>query len=184
MAIPILKLIDMLSRQFQFSISAAVVLAATGILLFSGCSKKEYRLDQLKVSSIAGLNEKDYQRIFISSPFPHLILKSMKSRRHKYIFNTADCGIVKHGYKNRVELFVVYNHNGRIENVILGKNIETPSLVEKMRRNGFFQHWDGEDKYSQPDNVTGATYSCKAVSESVSALFLMLSKEKIFGKSI
>jgi len=159
------------------TLAAAVVVGI--FIYFSSQAKTNYQLAKFDLSQISGLNVNDWEKELKQSPVPHLILQKGDSK--KYVFSTADCGIIKHGYKNRVELFVVFNSQGKIENVILGKNIETPQLIEKMYKNSFFKQWNGINN-PEVQYVTGATYSCKAVSNGISVLLNLLKREKIFNK--
>lgn len=121
-----------------------------------------------------------WNRELKSAPVPHLILRS--NSKVKYVFSSADCGIIKHGYKNRVEVFVIFNDLGRIDQVSLGRNIETPAILEKMREQGFFQQWSGHSNYTEPQYVTGATMTGKAISENLAELFKQLKSNNFFRR--
>ena len=167
-----------LLKQLAFSVYIAV--AVLGIFIpFFGNSKAKYRLEKFDLSKISGINTNNWTRSFITSPFPYLVLRNINTNIKKYVLSSADCNIVNHGYKNNIELFVILSEQGKVENVILGKNIETPSLIRKMRLNGFLQQWNGKNKIKKVQYVTGATYSSKAVSKSVLTL-LDLVKHKLY----
>jgi Na+-translocating ferredoxin:NAD+ oxidoreductase RnfG subunit len=161
-----------------------ITVAATTVLgifiLSPGKEKIDYRLQKFELAKIPGINVPDWNKQFKTSPIPHIILKNKDTNEKKYVFSTADCGIIKHGYKNRVELFVVFNSNEKIENVILGKNIETPELITRMFKNGFLKQWNNKSEIREVQYVTGATYSCKAVSGNISELLTLLKHNKFF----
>ena len=168
----------MIKSKQKMLIAAAVLSfsAAAAIALLSNRSKPKLRLDDYTIPT----EYKNWQRKLAYSPIPHLVLSHQNKSKVRYIFNSADCGIVKHGYKNRVEIFVIFNQNGNIEQVTLGKNIETPGIIAKMKKQNFFQQWNGGNKYIEPEHVTGATMTGKAVSENLAALMRILVRENFF----
>lgn len=136
----------------------------------------DYRLAGFDVAQASFAAPAEWNRVLKTSPLPHLLMEHENSGVRKYVYSTADCGIVRHGYRNRIDLFVVLDSAGKIEDVILDRSLETPAVIEQMREAGFFRQWRGRDRAENIRNVTGATYSCKAITESVSELL-----EKIGG---
>ena len=186
-------IIDKKNKQKKLLLLSVVIMAMTSaiivtgaILLFnhsSGNAKTDYQLASFDISKTTLANQNKWEKHFKTFPLPHILLHKKNTDVKKYIFSTADCGIISHGYKNRVELFVIFNSAGKIEDVILDRNIETPNLINKMHENGFFQQWNGKENLDNIQYVTGATFSCKAVSKGVSELLKKLKNKNFFKSS-
>lgn len=158
-------------------LTTVIVIAVVGFFIFSRIRvKPDYQLNQFDLSQVKGVTAAKLK----TSPVPHLVLQNKNTNSAKYVFSTADCGIIKHGYNNRVELFVVFNSQGRVENVILGKNVETPERLEKIYQCNFLQQWNGSNKQPKVQHVTGATYSSKAIIGGISELLDLLKRKKFF----
>jgi hypothetical protein len=116
-------------------------------------------------------------------PLPHYGILDKNGKVISLLFSSDDLGIIRHGYKNKVEVFVCFSSNGVIQHVELGAHIETPRLVEKMRRSKFFRNWRGQTgESSAPPYVTGATYTSEAVSNAIKDMVAKLNENKFFDK--
>lgn len=77
------------------------------------------------------------------------------------------------GYNDVINTAVVLV-DGRISGVAIGKNAETPRFLERVRRGGLLERWNGrrlsEAAGLEVDAVTGATYSSEAIKGEVRAI--------------
>jgi hypothetical protein len=114
-------------------------------------------------------------------PLPHYRISDKNGKVISLLFSSDDLGIIRHGYKNKVEVLVCFSTNGVIQHVELGKHIETPRLVEKMRRSKFFSNWRGQTGENRdPPHVTGATYTSEAVINAIKDMVTKLNEVKLF----
>lgn len=86
------------------------------------------------------------------------------------------------GYAGPTPLLITLQ-KGRIKNVSLLSNVETPRYVKRVLSSGLMQKWDGmkvsEAEKAKVDAVTGATYTSKAVIANVRAAMTHARKNKI-----
>ena len=78
------------------------------------------------------------------------------------------------GYAGTIEIAVVFDPAGKVAGVLLGRNQETPSFLNRVRAAKFLDQWNGlrmeEILDKQVDTVTGATYSSSAIRTGVRKL--------------
>lgn len=78
------------------------------------------------------------------------------------------------GYAGTIEIAVVFDPAGKVAGVLLGRNQETPSFLNRVRAAKFLDQWNGlrmeEILDKQVDTVTGATYSSSAIRAGVRKL--------------
>lgn len=76
-----------------------------------------------------------------------------------------------YGYGGPVPLFVLLDNQDRIEGIYVGENHETPSYMRRVERSGLLEAWNGmpvgEAAGLQPDAVSGASYTSRAISANV-----------------
>ena len=75
------------------------------------------------------------------------------------------------GYNGPTPLLIVLDTEGRIQNVVLRDNQETPRFAQKVEQSGLYKAWDGltveEALGKQVDAISGATYTSEAVKNSL-----------------
>lgn len=76
-----------------------------------------------------------------------------------------------YGYGGPVSLFVLLDNRDRVEGIYVGKNHETPSYMRRVERSGLLETWNGltvgEAAGKEPDAVSGASYTSRAISATV-----------------
>ena len=75
------------------------------------------------------------------------------------------------GYNGPTPLLIALDTEGRIKEVVLLDNHETPRFAQRVVDGGLYQAWDGltvEEALAKPvDAVSGATYTSKGVKNSL-----------------
>lgn len=73
----------------------------------------------------------------------------------------------KIGYAGTIEVALITDREGKTAGVLLGDHQETSSFIERIRRDGFMDRWNGLPLLDIPDHavecVSGATLSCDAI---------------------
>lgn len=97
------------------------------------------------------------------------------------LVNTTSFASDIRGFKGPTPLEIVFK-KGKIVSVKPLKNLETPNFFKKLTNTGFFNKWDGvpvkKVKTMHVDAVTGATFSSKAVIETVKRAAEKVEKRK------
>ena len=77
------------------------------------------------------------------------------------------------GYNGSTPLAIALDAEGRIKQVVLLPNHETPRFVERVKEGGLYQAWDGltvEEALAEPvDAISGATYTSNGVKGTLTA---------------
>ena len=93
----------------------------------------------------------------------------MQKENGSYVVNTTKLAPDVLGYEGATPL-KIYITNGKIEKVEVLSNHETPRFFARVKTH-LLPKWNGVEVTqalkTQPDGVTGATYSSKAVKENV-----------------
>lgn len=85
------------------------------------------------------------------------------------------------GFAGRTPLQIVMTPEGRIVDVEILENRETPNYIRHLRNEGYFESWDGmtveEALSSDVDAVSGATMSSVSIQNSLKARLSVLSRQ-------
>ena len=77
------------------------------------------------------------------------------------------------GFNGPTPLLITLDAEGRIKNVVLLENRETPQFVQRVANGGFFASWNGltvdEALNAQVDAISGATFTSNGVKQSLIA---------------
>lgn len=77
------------------------------------------------------------------------------------------------GYAGETPVMIALSTKKVISGVYLLPNVETPGYVQRVQQAGFFNSWNGltikKAKKKQVDTVSGATFTSRAVAQSVQA---------------
>lgn len=80
----------------------------------------------------------------------------------------------KEGFDGYINTAVLLDKNNRVAGVLLGKNNETPRWIERLRKGGFLDRWNGktpaEASSLEVDALTRATYSSEAIKHEVKVI--------------
>lgn len=105
-----------------------------------------------------------------------------KNSAGETLINTASLAKNIRGYAGPTPLLITLQ-KGKIKNVSLLPNVETPRYVKRVLSSGLMQKWDGmkvsEAEKAKVDAVTGATYTSKAVIANVHAAMTHARKNRI-----
>lgn len=75
------------------------------------------------------------------------------------------------GYAGETPVMIAFSKKQVIQGVYLLPNVETPNFVKHVEETGFFKTWNGltvkEAKKKKVDTVSGATFTSRAVAQSV-----------------
>ena len=82
------------------------------------------------------------------------------------------------GYAGETPIMIAFNAKKRIAGVYLLANQETPKFVQRVKQTGYFNNWNGltvkKALKKKVDTVSGATFTSRAVAESVRAALATL----------
>lgn len=77
------------------------------------------------------------------------------------------------GYAGETPVMIALDKKQKITGVYLLPNVETPRFAQRVQEAGFFNSWNGlsikQAKKKQVDTVSGATFTSRAVMQSVQA---------------
>ena len=77
------------------------------------------------------------------------------------------------GYAGETPVMIALDKKQKITGVYLLPNVETPRFAQRVQEAGFYNNWNGlsikEAKKKQVDTVSGATFTSRAVMQSVQA---------------
>lgn len=86
------------------------------------------------------------------------------------------------GYAGKTPLQIAFDNDGKIVNVKLLKNSETPGFVSHVEKAGLFDSWNGmtaeEALNAEVDAVSGATYSSRGIIESMNARMAVAARQQ------
>ena len=94
------------------------------------------------------------------------------------------------GYAGRTPLQIAFDNDGKIINVKLLKNSETPGFVSRVEKEGLFDSWNGmtaeETLNAEVDAVSGATYSSRGIIQSMNARMSVATRQQasVTNKSV
>ncbi len=81
------------------------------------------------------------------------------------------------GFAGETPVMIALNLKKKITGVYLLPCVESPNFVQRVRDAGFFNQWNGlsikKAKKKKVDTVSGATYTSRAVAQSVQAVLNM-----------
>ena len=82
------------------------------------------------------------------------------------------------GYAGETPVMIAFNAKKKIAGVYLLANQETPKFVQRVGQTGYFDNWNGltvrKALKKKVDTVSGATFTSRAVAESVQAALAAL----------
>lgn len=86
------------------------------------------------------------------------------------------------GFNGPTPLLILMDADGRIKNVVLLENKETPRFAERVEEGDLYEAWNGltpdEALNKEVDAVTGATYTSNGVKESLKARLKAYQRQK------
>lgn len=117
-----------------------------------------------------GFIEKMYgENVSIRTDTSGILCKIFKGRNQKgYVLYSSDLDNQTRGYVSALDFAVLLDEDMRIKTIeLLSYRDETPSYIKWLKRDGFFDQWNGMTPKEVLDEeakiITGATLSCQAV---------------------
>lgn len=87
------------------------------------------------------------------------------------VYDTGAFATDVKGYAGKVPLLIGVNSDEKVVDVILMKNMETPMFLKRVLKSGLLSKWNNIDihkvKDIDVDAVSGATFTSKAIIESI-----------------
>ena len=95
-----------------------------------------------------------------------------------YLVNSKPASNGIKGYAGETPVMISFNVKKKITGVYLLANQETPKFVKHVEQTGYFNNWNGltvkKARKKKVDTVSGATFTSRAVAESVRAALATL----------
>ena len=89
------------------------------------------------------------------------------------------------GYAGKIPLLIALDRNGKIMQVKLLDNQETPGFLKRVTDAGYLESWNGlsvdEALQKDVDAISGATYSSMGIQNSLKARLAVLSRRSVTG---
>ncbi|MBP5542085.1 MAG: FMN-binding protein [Bacteroidales bacterium] len=105
------------------------------------------------------------------------VYDSMKNLLGYVVYSKPASDDIK-GYNGETPVMIAFNTKKVITGVYLLPNQETPKFVQHVEQTGYFNSWNGltvkKALKKKVDTVSGATFTSKAVAESVQAILKTL----------
>ena len=95
-----------------------------------------------------------------------------------YVVNSKPASDGIKGYAGETPVMIAFNAKKRITGVCLLQNQETPGFLKRVQDAGFYDNWNGltvkKALKKKVDTVSGATFTSRAVAQSVQAVLATL----------
>ena len=144
------------------------VLVVSGIVAFCSCGPK---FPELPVSDVKPYFEDAAKTKAIDTAY-YEVKDAKGIKLGTVLFSSPYSDNVK-GFNGPTPLLIALDADGRIKNVVLLENQETPVYAKRVVEGGLYQAWNGltvgEALDKQVDAVSGATYTSNGVKKSLIA---------------
>ena len=144
------------------------VLFSAGVLALSSCGPK---LPKLPVSDIQPYFADAAKTKAIDTAF-YQVKDAKGNLLGTVLFSSPYSDGIK-GFNGPTPLLIALDADGRIKNVVLLDNQETPRFAQHVVEGGLFEAWAGltveEALNEEVDAITGATYTSNGVKKSLAA---------------
>lgn len=141
---------------------------ALGLLAMSSCGPK---LPPLPVEEIKPYFDEAAKTKAIDTAF-YEVKDAKGNKLGTVLFSSPYSDNIK-GFKGTTPLLIALDADGRIKNVTLMENQETPRFAQHVEESGFYESWNGltpaEALNQEVDAVSGATYTSNGVQNSLKA---------------
>ena len=105
------------------------------------------------------------------------VYDSMKNLLGYVVYSKPASDGIK-GYAGETPVMIAFNAKKKITGVYLLPNQETPKFVQRVEQTGYFNSWNGltvkKALKKKVDTVSGATFTSRAVAESIHAVLKTL----------
>lgn len=142
------------------------MLLASSVLALCSCGPK---LPELPVADIQPYFEEAVKTKAIDTAY-YEVKDAKGNKIGTVLFSSPYSDGIK-GFKGTTPLLITLDAEGRIKNVELLENEETPRFAQHVAESGFYNAWNGltvDEALSQEvDAITGATYTSNGVKKSL-----------------
>jgi len=156
-----------IKKSFAFALTAMM---AAGVVAFCSCGQKVQWPD-LPVSEATPYFGDAAKTRTIDTAF-YEIQNAKGDKLGTILFSSPYSDEVK-GFNGPTPLLIALDAEGRIKNVVLLENKETPQYAQHVTNGGLFASWDGltvdEALNTEVDAVSGATFTSNGVKRSLIA---------------
>ena len=148
----------------------SVCLLLAGVMSLTNCSQK-VKWPALPVEDIAAYYSDAAKTKTIDTAY-YEILNATGEKIGTVLFSSPFSDDVK-GFNGPTPLMIAMDAEGRIKDVVLLENQETPRFAQRVVEGGLYDAWDGltytEALDKEVDAISGATYTSTGVKESLIA---------------
>jgi len=143
-------------------------LMAAGVVALCSCGPK---LPELPVSEVQPYFDNAAKTKAIDTAFYEV--KDMKGNKLGTILFSSPYSDGVKGFNGPTPLLIALDADGRIKNVVLLENQETPNFAQRVVNGGLYEAWNGltvdEALGKDVDAISGATYTSNGVKKSLVA---------------
>ena len=149
-------------KTFRNLIGGMLLAAA---ITFSGCGQMPVQLPELPLERVTPYFSEAAEVQTIDTSF-YQVKDAEGELLGTLLFSMPYTAAVK-GYNGNTPLIIVLDAEGRIKQVVVLPNQETPRFAERVVEGGLYHSWDGltvEEALAKPvDAISGATYTSNGV---------------------
>ena len=143
-------------------------LMAAGVVALCSCGPK---LPELPVSEVQPYFDNAAKTKAIDTAFYEV--KDMKGNKLGTVLFSSPYSDGVKGFNGPTPLLIALDADGRIKNVVLLENQETPNFAQRVVNGGLYEAWNGltvdEALGKDVDAISGATYTFNGVKKSLVA---------------
>ena len=144
------------------------MLAAIGVLALCSCGPK---LPELPVAEVQPYFSDAAKTKAIDTAFYEV--KNAQGRKLGTVLFSSPYSDEVKGFNGPTPLLIALDADGRIKNVVLLENQETPRFAQIVVEGGLYETWNGltveEALHTEVDAISGATYTSNGVKKSLVA---------------
>jgi Na+-translocating ferredoxin:NAD+ oxidoreductase RnfG subunit len=151
-----------------FGIIACGLLVGTA-LAFNSCGQAPVQLPQVPLERVTPYFSEAAEVQAIDTAYYQI--KDAENRVIGTLLYTMPYAETVKGYNGNTPLAIALDAEGRIQQVVMLPNHETPRFAERVEQAGFYHSWDGltveEALGTDVDAISGATYTSNGVKNSL-----------------
>lgn len=151
--------------------SIAISLLLAGTICLSNCGPKPVHFPKLPVEEVSPYFEGASQTEAIDTAYYEV--KDADGKLLGTVLYSSPYSDSVKGYNGPTPLLIALDAEGRIKNVVLLENHETPRFAQTVSEGGLFNAWNGltpaEALNKDVDAITGATFTSNGVKASLVA---------------
>ena len=139
------------------------------IVTFSSCGQEPVKLPEIPLERVTPYFSEATEVQTIDTSY-YQVKNAQGEMIGTLLFSMPYTEAVK-GYNGNTPLLIALDAEGRIKQIVMLPNHETPRFAERVAEGGLYQAWDGltvEEALAKPvDAISGATYTSNGVKNSL-----------------